>query len=157
MFCKVFFSVAANRVYFYEKKTSPGVYLPSILKLGDTLNFEAIPAVDYVESILADDFCAFVALLVWKGKRPQVDMGSLLDNSSATTAIGQSSWTRKDSLESSSSSSSDHLESFKNDCQSQSSFLILPSAGKPTGLHRGVGMIAKLVSESTGNVDHLSR
>ena len=29
-----------------------------------------------------DDFCAFVALLVWKGKRPQVDMGSLLDNSS---------------------------------------------------------------------------
>ena len=52
------FSVAANRVYFYEKRTSPGVYLPSILKLGDTLNFEAIPAVDYVESILADDFCA---------------------------------------------------------------------------------------------------
>ena len=145
MFCKVFFSVAANRVYFYEKKTSPGVYLPSILKLGDTLNFEAIPAVDYVESILADDFCAFVALLVWKGKRPQVDMGSLLDNSSATTAIGQSSWTRKDSLESSSSE-----DSF-------SSFLIFPSAWKPTGLHRGVGMIAKLVSESTGNGDHLSR
>ena len=147
MFCKVFFSVAANRVYFYEKKTSPGVYLPSILKLGDTLNFEAIPAVDYVEAILADDFCAFVALLVWKGKRPQVDMGSLLDNSSATTAIGQSSWTRKDSLESSSSS----------DLDLDSSFLILPSAGKPTGLHRGVGMIAKLVSESTGNGDHLSR
>ena len=146
MFCKVFFSVAANRVYFYEKKTSPGVYLPSILKLGDTLNFEAIPAVDYVESILADDFCAFVALLVWKGKRPQVDMGSLLDNSSATTAIGQSSWTRKDSLESSSDSS-----------DQDESFLILPSAGKPTGLHRGVGMIAKLVSESTGNGDHLSR
>lgn len=154
MFCKVFFSVAANRVYFYEKKTSPGVYLPSILKLGDTLNFEAIPAVDYVESILADDFCAFVALLVWKGKRPQVDMGSLLDNSSATTAIGQSSWTRKDSLESSDSSD---MNSDQDPFSLSRSFLILPSAGKPTGLHRGVGMIAKLVSESTGNGDHLSR
>ena len=145
------FSVKANRVYFYEKRTSPGVYLPSILKLGDTLNFEAIPAVDYVESILADDFCAFVALLVWKGKRPQVDMGSLLDNSSATaTAIEQSSWTRKDSLESSSSSDMNTDQDVMSN--SFSSFLILPSAGNPTGLHRGVGMIAKLVSESTGKM-----
>ena len=137
----LFFSsaVAANRVYFYEKRTSPGIYLPSILKLGDIVSFEAIPAaagVNYAESILPDDFCAFVALLVWKGKRPQVDMGSLVDNTSQTPSCITN---RKDSLDSSSSSDLNTDQDVMS--SSFSSFLILPSAGKPAGLLRGVGMI----------------
>ena len=60
-------SFSANRLYFYEKKTNHNAYLPSILQLGDVLNFECIPVESSYEGSLTD-FCPFVALLVWRGK-----------------------------------------------------------------------------------------
>ena len=59
-------SFSANRLYFYEKKTNHNAYLPSILQLGDVLNFECIPVESNYEGSMAD-FCPFVALLVWRG------------------------------------------------------------------------------------------
>ena len=58
-------SFSANRLYFYEKRTNNNAYLPSLLQLGDTLNFECIPVESNYEG---SDFCPFVALLVWRGK-----------------------------------------------------------------------------------------
>ena len=57
-------SFSANRLYFYEKRTH--FHLPSLLKLGEELNFECIPVDSSFDGSL--DFCPFVALLVWKGK-----------------------------------------------------------------------------------------
>jgi hypothetical protein len=35
-------------------------------------------------------------------------------------------------------------------CSNSGSFLILPTSGRGTGVFRGVGMVAKIVSENTG-------
>ena len=68
-------------------------------------------------------------------------MGSLLDPS-----VQQFS-ARKDSLDSSSSSD---LNNENDILSNSSSFLILPTASKSTELKRGVGQVAKIVSDSTG-------
>ena len=85
----------------------------------------------------------------FSGKRPQVDMGSLLDPSI------QQLTARKDSLDS--SSSSDLNNENDNGLSNSSSFLILPTAGKPTGLRRGVGQVAKIVSQETGIIWWISK
>ena len=57
---------------------------------------------------------------------------------------------RKDSIDNDSSSSSDANEETIAGSSGGAAFLILPSAGKPAEIFRGIGMIAKVVSDSTG-------
>ena len=80
------------------------------------------------------------------GKRPQVDMGSLLENMQ---------YARKDSLDS--DSSSDLNNDNDSNLSNSASFLILPTACKPSELRRGVGKVAKIVSDSAGIIWIISK
>ena len=58
---------------------------------------------------------------------------------------------RKDSIDNDSSSSSEANEAETNASSSAgAAFLILPSAGKPAEILRGIGKIAKVISDNTG-------
>ena len=104
-------SFSASRLYLYQR-LGLNHNLNNLICLGDTLHFEAVPIVT--------DFCSMTATLVWKGKRPMTTLltnPELLDNDHDL---------RKDSVDSSSSSSIDL------NIEDNNSFYILPTAGKTT-------------------------
>ena len=75
-------------------------------------------------------------------------MGSLLENMQ---------YARKDSLDSSSSSSDLNNDNDNRYLSNSASFLILPKNVSPTELRRGVGKVAKIVSDSAGIIWLLSK
>lgn len=127
-------SFSAAKMYLYEKRLGSRQSLTTLLNLGDQVFFEAVPN-DNCGS--HSDYCSWQANLVWKGKRPQVDPNNL--ESLPTLS-------RKDSLDSSSSSDLNTEDS----CSNSGSFLILPTSGKLHGIVKGTGMVAKIVSANAG-------
>jgi len=114
------------------------------------LQFEAVPS-EVGSNTNIYTFCPMSATIVYKGKRPQVDTQHL---ESQTTTAGENtasgSNVRKDSIDNDSTSSSEANEETTASSSGGAAFLILPSAGKPAGVFRGIGMIAKIVSDNIG-------
>ncbi len=128
---------SAQKVYLYEKRLGVRQPLNNLLSIGDQLYFEAVPTYD--SSSKENCHCPWQAQLVWKGKRPQIDPSTY---EHAPTLAS----TRKDSLDSSSSSDLNGDES----CSNSGSFLILPTSGRANEFIKGYGVIAKIISETTG-------
>lgn len=144
-------SFHASRVFIYEKRLGLQYSLEALLQLGEKVQFDAVPA----DGGMGVDFCPMTALMVWKGKRPAIDSTLLTDqqqvmNSIDCVAASDSRTTsRKGSVDSSSSSGVD--DNSLNHSAS-GSFLIIPSYvnNKKSEVFRGIGMIAKIIDQTTG-------
>jgi len=143
-------SFHANRVFLFGRRLGLRHSLTQLIKLGEQLEFEAVPS-EVGSNINNYTFCPMSATIVWRGNRPQVDTQRL---DSPTTLTGENAGSgsnlRKDSLDNDSTSSSETNEEMIANSSGGAAFLILPSAGKPAGVLRGIGMIAKVVSDNTG-------
>lgn len=140
-------SFKASCVYLFEKALGLRHNLDILLYLGEQLHFDAVPSETGIGNNLVN-YCPMTAVLVWKGKRPNIDSNGDSPQTNTICNVSDCPNSRKGSVDSSSSSSDAATDdAFGN---SGSSFLIIPSISKQTELFRGVGMIAKIVNESTG-------
>jgi hypothetical protein len=146
-------SFHANRMFLFKKRLALSNSLTQLLHLGEHLEFEAVPSEvgSNINSLVVWSFCPMSATLVWRGKKPSVDAQRL---ESPTTSAGENassgSNVRKDSLDNASTSSSETNEEMIANSSGGAQYLILPSTGKPAEVFRGIGMIAKVVSDSIG-------
>ena len=78
-------SFKANRLFLFGKRLGLENSLTVLLQLGEQLQFEAVGEMGNSTNII--DFCPMSALIVYKGKRPQVDLQQL--ESTSSTAHGK--------------------------------------------------------------------
>ncbi len=171
-------SFHASRIFLYEKRLGLRHSLLLLLSLGEQVQFEAVPSESGCSGNIAVDFCPMSAILVWKGKRPSIDPfsldnspGTIVNNvvsyetngtgvmSSTVIAPAGASISRKGSVDSSSSSDAASDDTFNASADSGGAFLIIPSSANKNQVEviRGVGMIAKIMSEDSGVIWWLRR
>lgn len=146
-------SFHGNRVFLYEKRLGIRHNLETLLQLGEKVQFDAVPS----DTGVGVDFCPMMALMVWKGKRPAIDSTVLTDQQQVLNSIDcgglfeSRTTSRKGSVDSSSSSSAGVDDNSLNH-SSNGSFLIIPSylSSKQSEVFRGIGMIAKLIDDTSG-------
>ena len=78
-------SFKANRLFLFGKRLGLKNSLTVLLQLGEQLHFEAVGEVGNSTNII--DFCPMSAIIVYKGKRPQVDLQQL--ESPSINALGK--------------------------------------------------------------------